>query len=137
MIHILLQRFSGIEGFGFTLVTSPRKQKAAKMPRVRTILTEKQLTILTAVYCLIPKPDSTLKKHLCEVTGLSPKVIRNWFQNKCCRDRKKILQEKVTEETTQLQSGMVRDINFIFSYVNNHFRAYHRMIKHPTHLSLH
>ena len=46
----------GVEGSGFTLTTSPGKQKAAKMPSVHTILTEKQLTIL-AVYCLIPKPD--------------------------------------------------------------------------------
>ena len=64
----------GVEGSGFTLTTttSPGKQKAAKMPSVHTILTDKQLTIL-AVYCLIPKPDSTLKKQLCEVTSLSPR----------------------------------------------------------------
>ena len=98
------------EGSGCTLATSPGKQKAEKTPRVRTVLSDKQLKILKAVYSQNPKPDSLMKEHLCEVTGLSPRVIRVWFQNKRCKDKKKILQDQAIEESAQLQSGMVRDI---------------------------
>ena len=102
------------EGSGCTLSTSPGKQKSEKTPRVRTVLSDKQLKILKAVYSQNPKPDSLMKEHLCEVTGLSPRVIRVWFQNKRCKDKKKILQEKAIEESAQLQSGMVRD-NFVIT----------------------
>ena len=97
------------EGSGCTLSTSPGKQKSEKTSCARTGLSDKQLKILKAVYSQNPKPDSLMKEHLCEVTGLSPRVIRVWFQNKRCKDKKKILQEKAIEELAQLQSGMVKD----------------------------
>lgn len=98
------------EGSGCTFSTSPGNKKSEKTPRVRTVLSDKQLKILKAVYSQNPKPDSLMKEHLCEVTGLSPRVIRVWFQNKRCKDKKKTLQEKAIEEAqaTQLQSAMVR-----------------------------
>ena len=30
-----------------------------------------------------------MKEQLVEMTGLSPRVIRVWFQNKRCKDKKK------------------------------------------------
>jgi hypothetical protein len=42
-----------------------------------------------------------MKEQLVEMTGLSPRVIRVWFQNKRCKDKKKTIalkqqmQEKV------------------------------------------
>jgi hypothetical protein len=39
-----------------------------------------------------------MKEQLVEMTGLSPRVIRVWFQNKRCKDKKKMQmkQSKVT-----------------------------------------
>jgi non-ribosomal peptide synthetase component E (peptide arylation enzyme) len=35
-----------------------------------------------------------MKEQLVEMTGLSPRVIRVWFQNKRCKDKKKSIQMK-------------------------------------------
>ena len=32
-----------------------------------------------------PRPDALMKEQLTEMTGLSPRVIRVWFQNKRCK----------------------------------------------------
>jgi hypothetical protein len=32
-----------------------------------------------------------MKEQLVEMTGLSPRVIRVWFQNKRCKDKKKAI----------------------------------------------
>lgn len=36
-----------------------------------------------------------MKEQLVEMTGLSPRVIRVWFQNKRCKDKKKTIQMKL------------------------------------------
>lgn len=72
-----------------------------KQPRVRTVLTEQQLQTLRSVYQTNPRPDALLKEQLCELTGLSPRVIRVWFQNRRCKD-KKAMQKA---EAARLQSG--------------------------------
>lgn len=36
-----------------------------------------------------------MKEQLVEMTGLSPRVIRVWFQNKRCKDKKKTIQLKM------------------------------------------
>lgn len=36
-----------------------------------------------------PRPDALMKEQLVEMTGLSPRVIRVWFQNKRCKHNKK------------------------------------------------
>ena len=72
-----------------------------KQPRIRTVLTEQQLQTLRSVYQTNPRPDALLKEQLCELTGLSPRVIRVWFQNRRCKD-KKALQKA---EAARLQSG--------------------------------
>ena len=50
--------------------------------RVRTVLNEKQLHTLRTCYQANPRPDALMKEQLVEMTGLSPRVIRVWFQNK-------------------------------------------------------
>ncbi len=35
-------------------------------------------------------PDALMKEQLVEMTGLSPRVVRVWFQNKRCKDKKKM-----------------------------------------------
>ena len=49
---------------------------------VRTVLNEKQLHTLRTCYQANPRPDALMKEQLVEMTGLSPRVIRVWFQNK-------------------------------------------------------
>lgn len=53
-----------------------------KPSRIRTVLSEKQLHTLRACYAANPRPDALMKDQLVEMTGLSPRVIRVWFQNK-------------------------------------------------------
>lgn len=68
---------------------------------MRTVLNEKQLHTLRTCYAANPRPDALMKEQLVEMTGLSPRVIRVWFQNKRCKDKKKTIalkqqmQEKV------------------------------------------
>jgi hypothetical protein len=64
---------------------------SSKPARIRTVLNEKQLHMLRACYNANPRPDALMKEHLVEMTGLNPRVIRVWFQNKRCKDKKKNL----------------------------------------------
>ncbi|XP_063700958.1 insulin gene enhancer protein isl-1 [Culicoides brevitarsis] len=66
-----------------------------KPTRVRTVLNEKQLHTLRTCYNANPRPDALMKEQLVEMTGLSPRVIRVWFQNKRCKDKKKTIQMKL------------------------------------------
>uniref|UniRef100_UPI00358F6571 insulin gene enhancer protein ISL-1-like n=1 Tax=Myxine glutinosa TaxID=7769 RepID=UPI00358F6571 len=60
-----------------------------KTTRVRTVLNEKQLHTLRTCYAANPRPDALMKEQLVEMTSLSPRVIRVWFQNKRCKDKKR------------------------------------------------
>lgn len=51
-----------------------------KPTRVRTVLNEKQLQTLRDCYAHNPRPDALMKEQLVDLTGLSPRVIRVWFQ---------------------------------------------------------
>lgn len=66
-----------------------KKNSKEKPTRVRTVLNEKQLSTLKRCYAANPRPDSVMKEQLVDMTGLSPRVIRVWFQNKRCKDKKK------------------------------------------------
>lgn len=54
-----------------------------------------------------PRPDALMKEQLVEMTGLSPRVIRVWFQNKRCKDKKKTIQMKL-----QMQQEKVSQISW-------------------------
>lgn len=81
------------------------KQSSEHKPtRVRTVLNEKQLHTLRTCYNANPRPDALMKEQLVEMTNLSPRVIRVWFQNKRCKDKKRSIlmkqmqqQEKVSD----------------------------------------
>jgi hypothetical protein len=66
--------------------TAERRPRRDKQQRVRTVLTEKQLHLLKSCYAYNARPDALLKEQLADMTELSPRVIRVWFQNKrkCC-----------------------------------------------------
>lgn len=44
-----------------------------------------------------------MKEQLVEMTGLSPRVIRVWFQNKRCKDKKKSMMLNKTSSHHQHQ----------------------------------
>ena len=66
-----------------------QQQRRSRAGRVRTVLTEKQLHMMKSCYTANPRPDALMKEQLIEMTGLSGRVIRVWFQNKRCKDKKK------------------------------------------------
>uniref|UniRef100_A0A915D3L0 Uncharacterized protein n=1 Tax=Ditylenchus dipsaci TaxID=166011 RepID=A0A915D3L0_9BILA len=70
-------------------LTSKKSKKDKPAQRVRTVLNEAQLKILKQMYNSNQRPDTTVKEHLVERTGLSARVIRVWFQNKRCKDKKR------------------------------------------------
>jgi len=63
----------------------------SKTTRIRTVLNEKQLHTLRTCYAANPRPDALMKDQLVEMTGLSSRVIRVWFQNKRCKDKKRTI----------------------------------------------
>ncbi|CAD6199985.1 unnamed protein product [Caenorhabditis auriculariae] len=71
---------------------SSKKKKDKQTTRVRTVLNETQLKILKQCYSMNSRPDALLKEQLVEMTGLNARVIRVWFQNKRCKDKKRQIQ---------------------------------------------
>ncbi|KAG9263370.1 insulin gene enhancer protein ISL-1-like [Astyanax mexicanus] len=78
-------------------------QRAERMTRVRTVLSEAQLHTLQSCYSANPRPDALLKEQLVELTGLSPRVIRVWFQNKRCKDKKRSTAARNTQNRPNQQ----------------------------------
>ncbi|XP_030046220.1 insulin gene enhancer protein ISL-2 isoform X2 [Microcaecilia unicolor] len=76
-------------------------KQSEKTTRVRTVLNEKQLHTLRTCYAANPRPDALMKEQLVEMTGLSPRVIRVWFQNKRCKDKKKSILMKQIQQQQQ------------------------------------
>ena len=98
-----------------------------KTTRVRTVLNEKQLHTLRTCYGANPRPDALMKEQLVEMTGLSPRVIRVWFQNKRCKDKKKTILLKQMQEQQRvgarfplgcflLALGALGLLEFLFSF---------------------
>lgn len=57
-----------------------------------------------------------MKEQLVEMTSLSPRVIRVWFQNKRCKDKKKTIQMKL-----QMQQEKVSVYRHIFDQLRQGF----------------
>lgn len=80
--------------------------------QVRTVLNEKQLHMLRTCYAANPRPDALMKEQLVEMTGLSPRVIRVWFQNKRCKDKKKQIMIKQMEQHHQVRQKIFHFLHF-------------------------
>ncbi|CAF4015479.1 unnamed protein product, partial [Rotaria magnacalcarata] len=91
---------------------SLRKDKTTRM---RTVLNEKQLLTLRTCYGANPRPDASMKERLVEMTELSPRVIRVWFQNKRCKDKKRTILTKQTQEQQKVLTSMNRGISLVAS----------------------
>lgn len=52
-------------------------------------------SLFRTCYNANPRPDALMKEQLVEMTNLSPRVIRVWFQNKRCKDKKKTIAMKI------------------------------------------
>jgi len=82
-------------------VTSRGGKSTTKTTRIRTVLNEKQLHTLRTCYAANPRPDALMKDQLVEMTGLSSRVIRVWFQNKRCKDKKRTILIKQLQQQHQ------------------------------------
>ena len=85
--------------------SSQQQVRRSRAGRVRTVLTEKQLSLLKSCYAANPRPDALMKEQLVEMTGLSPRVVRVWFQNKRCKDKKKLSLQKSKVSSRHATSG--------------------------------
>ncbi|ELT92649.1 hypothetical protein CAPTEDRAFT_219057 [Capitella teleta] len=85
------------------------RNKETKTTRIRTVLNEKQLHTLRTCYSANPRPDALMKEQLTEMTGLSPRVIRVWFQNKRCKDKKKSILMKQMQQQQQEKGVCMSD----------------------------
>ncbi|XP_053502060.1 insulin gene enhancer protein ISL-1-like [Ictalurus furcatus] len=81
--------------------------KPEKTARVRTALSQSQLHVLRTCYNANPRPDATVKEQLMELTGLSSRVIRVWFQNKRCKDKKRSMLERQMQQECREQINMM------------------------------
>ena len=98
------------------------KRIIRKTARARTVLSEKQLNILKTCYSANPRPDALMKEQLVEMTGLSPRVIRVWFQNKRCKDKKRsILMKQMQQEKVWEVRQNRRFLQFFFFITSNAF----------------
>ena len=95
---------SGTAGAKSAGLPGGHQQRRSRAGRVRTVLTEKQLSLLKNCYVANPRPDALMKEQMVEMSGLSPRVIRVWFQNKRCKDKKRqqLQQSKVRTNLTYL-----------------------------------
>lgn len=85
----------------------------SKPTRVRTVMNEKQLHTLRSCYSANPRPDALMKEQLTEMTGLSQRVIRVWFQNKRCKDKKKQIYLKQMHQQQEKEGSLQRPLNGI------------------------
>lgn len=97
-----------VSSFAGTQIGKSPSKPAERQTRIRTVLNEQQLSVLKQYYAANQKPDAVMKDELVELTGLSPRVIRVWFQNKRCKDKKKVLMDqKMAIQNPESTSGLV------------------------------
>lgn len=85
---------------------------------MRTVLNEKQLHTLRTCYNANPRPDALMKEQLTEMTNLSPRVIRVWFQNKRCKDKKRsILMKQLQHQQQEKVSKFIVSETFLTLFI--------------------
>ena len=84
--------------------------------RVRTVLSKKQLHMLQTCYNANPRPDALVKEQLVEMTGLSSRVIRVWFQNKRCKDKKRHLHPTPTQTAQKVRKEKIKHFKCVVKH---------------------
>lgn len=82
--------------------------------RLNINLCYKLIFILSTFFNANPRPDALMKEQLVEMTGLSPRVIRVWFQNKRCKHNKKTNALKIQMEQEKVRKWSIQLILQIF-----------------------
>lgn len=95
-------------GSGGSSSSCGKKKKEKQATRVRTVLNEQQLKILKDCYNCNSRPDASLKEKLVEMTGLNARVIRVWFQNKRCKDKKRSIQVRENQINSEREEVLNR-----------------------------
>eukprot|EP00127_Corallochytrium_limacisporum_P006057 Clim_evm6s218 gene=Clim_evmTU6s218 len=70
---------------------SPRSAKGGKdkeKKRFRTQITEEQVDILKQAFIVNPTPDQAQRQAIAQQTGLLPRVVQVWFQNRRAKVKK-------------------------------------------------
>nr|CAD2144956.1 unnamed protein product [Meloidogyne enterolobii] len=78
-----------------------RGKKEKPTQRIRTVLNESQLKLLKQSYNTNQRPDTSIKEQLVEQTGLNARVIRVWFQNKRCKDKKRQIEHREKQQNME------------------------------------
>uniref|UniRef100_A0A915KBT4 Uncharacterized protein n=1 Tax=Romanomermis culicivorax TaxID=13658 RepID=A0A915KBT4_ROMCU len=104
--HCLKKNHSSNSSPGSDQTATNKKKDKPKTTRVRTVLNEKQLHTLRSIYGANPRPDALMKEQLVEMTGLSPRVIRVWFQNKRCKDKKRQIALKQMQQQQEKNQAL-------------------------------
>ncbi|KAF7638283.1 hypothetical protein Mgra_00002257 [Meloidogyne graminicola] len=86
--------------------TIKRGKKEKPTQRVRTVLNEAQLKLLKNSYNQNQRPDTATKEMLVEQTGLNARVIRVWFQNKRCKDKKRQIEQREKQQTMEKEQAL-------------------------------
>lgn len=78
-----------------------------------------------------PRPDALMKEQIVEMSGLSPRVIRVWFQNKRCKDKKNQIKFEMQQERVSFSIGPINHLIFsiqfftCFSSIQERFKLGH------------
>ena len=78
-----------------------RKRKMERKPRERTVYSDTQLNKLINFYQENPRPSTQLKEKIAEELGISKKKVSVWFQNRRCKDKKKLERDERMELAKQ------------------------------------
>lgn len=77
-----------------------------KVDDVRSFYTNCDFNFHSTFFNANPRPDALMKEQLVEMTGLSPRVIRVWFQNKRCKHNKKTNALKMQMEQEKVRFNL-------------------------------
>ena len=78
-----------------------RKRKQERKPRERTVYSDTQLSKLVNYYQENPRPSTQVKDKIAEELEIPKKKVSVWFQNRRCKDKKKMERDERMELAKQ------------------------------------